>query len=100
VQVFTLLASTPQEVLRKDKFQSFFDGIFISNRSAQFSAEPLANSILRSQTLPSSTPKKCLVAVETAKYCVPLLRNQRKEFQVKLKEFGLSQGWTHCLTRK
>ncbi|CAE7648766.1 Dnaaf3 [Symbiodinium microadriaticum] len=93
-RVFPLTGGSAQEILKKEKYRSMFDGVFISNRSAQFVNDPLINTILKD----TIDGKKCLVAVETAKYCIPLLRNQRKEFNVKLKEYGISQGWNHCIT--
>ena len=74
-----------------------FHGMFVSSRSAQFLNDPLANSILRDT---AGGDSKCLIAVETSKYVIPLLRNQKNEFNLKLKEYSMSQGWTHCVKRK
>ena len=94
-RVFPLTGTTPADILKKEKFRGMFDAIFVSNRSAQFVNDPLVNTILRDT---SNSHRGCLVAMETAKYCVPLLKKQRQDFSVKLREYGISQGWTHCVT--
>mmetsp|Transcript_24464 Transcript_24464/g.35966 ORF Transcript_24464/g.35966 Transcript_24464/m.35966 type:complete len:536 (-) Transcript_24464:109-1716(-) len=88
VKVFPLLSSNPAELLKKAKFTNLFDGMFVSSRAAQFLQTPQANTVLRDGAV---------VGIETGKYVVPLLRDQKKEFNLKEKEFAEAQGWSHLV---
>lgn len=62
-----------------------FDAIFVSSRGAQWISSPEANALLK----PGG-----LVAVETAKFLVPLNGAQKTEFNRKVDEYASGHGWS------
>jgi hypothetical protein len=79
------LCGNPTDELNKAKFRNFFHGIFLSSRSASFARDPVASNILR---------EGGTVAIESAKFLVPLSKDQREEFSLREREFAISSGWT------
>ena len=64
--------------------------MFVSSRSAKFLESPVADKILR-----TDNPKgAAVVAVETGKFMIPLLRNAKAEFLKKEKDYCCNQNWT------
>lgn len=88
VKVFPLLGS-PSETLKKSKFTDKFHGMFVSSRASQFCSLPRAGEVLRPNGL---------VAMETGKFVVPLLRKDKEAFNLKLKEYAAEREWRHHLS--
>lgn len=89
VKIFPMCGN-PTDVLNKPMFRSFFDVMFVSARAAQFMGTSISDKILRSENSKGSA----LVAVETGKFLIPLLRDQKAEFDRKEKQFCETNGWS------
>jgi hypothetical protein len=89
------MIGNPSDVLDKAVFQSFFDIMFVSARAAHFVDTRIAGDILRSDNRVGSA----IVAIETGKFLVPLLRDQKCEFDRKVREFCEKKEWS-AINRK
>ena len=113
IKIFPLLGSP--SVLDKAKYENLFDGIFVSARSAQFTQMDYIKKLVKkkSKSKNISTEDNCVnsgglpvfeqqnenqfgstIAIETAKFFVPLSKKQQKEFNVKEEEYASSNGWS------
>lgn len=73
------------QLLSKQKFQGLFHGVFVSARYAQLASYPVLSEIMAPSTSSGVSP---LLAVETAKYLVPLGTDVKREFAQKIEEFA------------
>jgi Domain of unknown function (DUF4471) len=72
-------------VIDKPRYQELFDGAFVSSRFAQCIEQPYFKSLLK--------PDKAMIAVETAKFLVPLSKQVQEEFNKKIDEYAQKQQW-------
>ena len=74
---------------QKSKYENFFDFVYISNRSAQVMNEDFFANILKPQSHYSNNDMHAMVAIESAKFFVPLAKKEQKsEYVVKVKEYA------------
>lgn len=85
VKVFPMIGN-PVEVLGKARFAGMFDGMFISNRTTNFATNEIASRILRQD-------RAALIALESSKYIIPLVRDQKSAFNEKIREAAIGSGW-------
>ena len=96
IKIFPMTGGSSQ--LDKAMFTNMFDGIFISARSVQYLDKScfqkiLKGSIKEKDDIEGGTNLKGLIAIETAKFIVPLSKKQQEEFNRKEEEFAVSHGW-------
>jgi len=84
------LAGPPSAVLDKPKLQGTFDAAFVSARFAQCIEQPYFTAVLR--------PHQAVLAVETAKFLVPLAPKVQAEFNKKESEYASTNGWKAVAT--
>ena len=84
------LVGAPSAVLDKPKLQGSFDAAFVSARFAQCIEQPYFTAAMR--------PRRALLAVETAKFLVPLAPKVQAEFNKKEGEYAAANGWTQART--
>ena len=84
VKIIPLLGP-PSTVLDKPKFLHAFDCAFVSARFAQCIELPYFGACLKEN--------QAVVAVETAKFLVPLAPKVQAEFSKKEEEYASKQGW-------
>ena len=117
IKVFPLLGST--SILDKQKYHNLFDGVFVSARSAQCVEMTYFKKLLKMNSKQKNnsndkdkdkssiaetglTPTQhvnenqlgSVIAIETAKFLVPLSKKQQKEFNLKEEEYASINGWT------
>jgi len=81
------MVGQPSAVLTKPRWQGFFDTVFVSARAASCLEHEWFAQVLREDGLG-------LVAVETAKFLVPLTKDQKTEFAAKEETFAAKHNWT------
>lgn len=81
------MVGQPSAVLTKPRWQGFFDAVFVSARSGGCLEHDWFAQVLRDDGLG-------LVAVETAKFLVPLTMDQKTEFVAKEEAFAAKHNWT------
>lgn len=84
------MVGQPSAVLTKPRWQGFFDTVFVSARAASCLEHEWFAQVLREDGLG-------LVAVETAKFLVPLTRDQKTEFAAKEETFAAKHNWTRMV---
>lgn len=96
IRIFPLAGGPSQ--LDKSMFTNMFDGIFVSARSVQHLERSCFKKILKGSMKEHDNEgdqsPKGLIAIETAKFMVPLSIKQQAEFNRKEVEFAVSHGWT------
>jgi Domain of unknown function (DUF4471) len=92
IKIFPLLGGAT--LLDKPKYANLFDGIFVSARSAQCIQAPSFGKLLKS---PNGDRGGGLMAVETAKFLVPLSKKLQSDFKDKEVEYAASHGWKKIL---
>lgn len=80
----------PSVVLGKSQFEQYFDVMFVSSRAAKFLDSPVADKVLRTH----NSKGTALVAVETGKFIVPLLKNAKTEFLKRETEYCDKHHWS------
>jgi hypothetical protein len=80
----------PSAVLNKAQYEQFFDVMFVSARAAKFLESPVADRVLRT----SNSKGAALVAVETGKFLVPLLKNAKAAFLKKETDYCENLQWS------
>lgn len=90
LQIYPLIGQ-PAEELKKSKYANYFHGMFVSSRHASFCKDTLADCILK---------ENALIAIESGKYIISLLRDEKEEFAMKEKEYAFGHGWSHYTSRK
>jgi hypothetical protein len=88
IKIFPLLGDASQ--LDKPKYANLFDGIFVSARSAQCIQASSFSKLLKS---PDGDRGGGLIAIETAKFLVPLSKKLQSDFKEKEEEYAASHGW-------
>jgi Domain of unknown function (DUF4471) len=88
IKIFPLLGDA--SLLDKPKYTNLFDGIFVSARSAQCIQTPSFSKLLKA---PSEGSGGGLIAIETAKFLVPLSKKMQADFRDKEEEYAASHGW-------
>jgi Domain of unknown function (DUF4471) len=88
IKIFPLLGDASQ--LDKPKYAKLFDGIFVSARSAQCIQASSFSKLLKS---PDGDRGGGLIAIETAKFLVPLSKKLQSDFKEKEEEYAASHGW-------
>jgi hypothetical protein len=78
------MVGSPSEVLTKPRYHKQFDAVFLSARTAQCLDQPYFDELLKDQAL---------IAVETAKFLVPLLKKSKEEYAKKIDEYAGKQGY-------
>lgn len=73
------------QLLNRQKYRGLFHGVFISARYAQLMSYPVLSDILAPAASSGISP---VVAVETAKFLVPLTTDVKREFSNKIDEFA------------
>lgn len=97
IKIFPMTGGS--SLLDKAMFTNMFDGIFISARSVQYLEKPCFQKILKGSIKENNiegeggTSVKGLIAIESAKFVVPLSKKQQEEFNRKEEEFAASHGW-------
>lgn len=96
IKIFPMTGGSSQ--LDKAMFTNMFDGIFISARSVQYLEKScfqkiLKGSIKEKDDIEGGTSLKGLIAIETAKFIVPLSKKEQGEFNRKEEDFAASRGW-------
>lgn len=76
--------------LDKSQFDGFFDMMFVSSRAAKFLESPVANNILRTD----NSKAAALIAVETGKFFVPLLKKTKSDFLIKEMDYCENLRWS------
>ena len=112
IKIFPLLGSP--SILDKVKYENMFDGIFVSARSAQCIEKEYFKKLLRTKSKSRNTSSEyncidsalpicqqlkenqlgSIIAIETAKFLVPLSKKQQKEFNIKEEEYASMNKWT------
>jgi hypothetical protein len=96
IRIFPMAGGPSQ--LDKSMFTNMFDGIFVSARSVQHLERSCFKKILKGSMkehdIEGDQSPKGLIAIETAKFMVPLSKKQQAEFNRKEVEFAVSHGWT------
>ena len=90
VKIFPILGGISS--ITKPKFEGFFDGIFVSARSAQCIQQDSFKKLLKKPNNESSSGGG-LIAVETAKFFVPLSKKMQKDFTDKEEEYATAHDW-------
>ena len=90
IKIFPILGGITS--IAKPKFEGFFDGIFVSARSAQCIQQDSFKKLLKKSNNSSSCGGG-LIAVETAKFFVPLSKKMQKDFTDKEEEYAAAHGW-------
>ena len=88
MKIFPLLGDA--SLLDKPKYTNLFDGIFVSARSAQCIQTSSFSKLLKA---PSEGSGGGLIAIETAKFLVPLSKKMQADFRDKEEEYAASHGW-------
>ena len=84
-QIFPILG-LPAEFRPSNKISpNSMDAVFVSARAASYIQSEAIQNLLR---------PGALIAAESSKFLVPLNKAQKEEFNSKLEEYGISQGWT------
>ena len=97
IKIFPMTGGS--SLLDKAMFTNMFDGIFVSARSVQCLDKPCFQKILKGSVKENDiegegdSSLKGLIAIETAKFIVPLSKKQQEEFNRKEEEFAASHGW-------
>ncbi len=86
VKVF-LLSGTIEDMVSKKHYQGLFHRVAMSYNAAHFMANESFNQIL--------APISC-VTVESAKYVVPVKKEQKVEYMKKVDEMASKLGWACC----
>ena len=84
IKVIPLLG-TPSEILDKSKFDDFFDATFVSARATQCIETNYFKTMMKT--------KNGIIAIETAKFLIPLTKKVQIEYNKKIEEYASKQEW-------
>lgn len=80
--------------IAKPKFKNMFDMVYVGARSAQIVQENYFHDLLacnKNDNVNASTSMKSVVAVEGAKYLIPLADNEKLQYDKKIEEYMVSK---------
>ena len=89
IKIFPILGGLPS--IAKAKYEGFFDGIFVSARSAQCIQQESFKNLLKKSD--NDSVSGGLIAVETAKFFVPLSKKMQKDFTDREEEYATAHNW-------
>ncbi len=73
-----------ESILSKEKFKDCFDAAFVSARAAQTLGSVSFDGVMKDNSI---------IAVENAKFMIPLSKSERETVNLKIDELASSHGW-------